>query len=87
MNKRGAPLGNKNALGNHGGASLRNRNAWKHGAYSVLTFHGMDRSFNAVLKQARERRIQLERENKKARRVRVERLYKIAQGKTTQKPP
>jgi uncharacterized protein YjcR len=33
--KRGAPLGNKNALGNEGGAPLRNKNAEKHGIYSM----------------------------------------------------
>ena len=38
-NKRGAPKGNKNAVGNiGGGAPIFNRNAWKHGAYSMIGF-------------------------------------------------
>lgn len=32
--KRGAPLGNKNAVGNEGGAHTGNRNAVKHGFFS-----------------------------------------------------
>lgn len=87
MCKRGAPLGNKNAVGNRGGAPLGNRNAWKHGAYSIHNFYGMERSFNAVLKPVRERRIQLEQENKRAQRAKAVRRQKTVRGKTTQKPP
>lgn len=32
--KRGAPPGNANAMGNHGGAPVGNQNALKHGAYA-----------------------------------------------------
>lgn len=38
-NKRGAPKGNQNAVGNiGGGAPLRNQNAKIHGAYSMIGF-------------------------------------------------
>ena len=37
-NKRGAPKGNRNAVGNAGGgAPICNRNAWKHGAYAFIS--------------------------------------------------
>lgn len=37
-NKRGAPKGNQNAVGNiGGGAPICNRNAWKHGAYAFIS--------------------------------------------------
>ncbi len=34
--KRGAPKGNKYAIGNHGGAPLGSQNALKHGGYSAI---------------------------------------------------
>lgn len=36
--KRGAPAGNNNAKGNHGGAPRGNANSLKHGGYSKLLF-------------------------------------------------
>lgn len=35
--KRGAPIGNRNAVGNHGGAPLNNTNALKHGGYAAIS--------------------------------------------------
>lgn len=41
--KRGAPVGNRNARGNKGGAApLRNHNAEKHGAYSTIYWDSLD---------------------------------------------
>lgn len=39
---RGAPKGNKNAVGNNGGAPLGNTNALKHGGYSEIYWDTMD---------------------------------------------
>lgn len=39
---RGAPKGNKNALGNNGGAPLGNTNALKHGGYSAIYWDTLD---------------------------------------------
>lgn len=39
---RGAPKGNKNALGNNGGAPLGNTNALKHGGYSQIYWDTLD---------------------------------------------
>lgn len=36
--KRGAPVGNRNAVGNHGGAPLNNTNALKHGGYAAISW-------------------------------------------------
>lgn len=36
--KRGAPKGNVNGMGNHGGAPCGNLNAFKHGGYSKRLF-------------------------------------------------
>lgn len=36
--KRGAPIGNRNAVGNHGGAPLNNTNALKHGGYAAISW-------------------------------------------------
>ena len=36
--KRGAPMGNRNAVGNHGGAPLNNTNALKHGGYAAISW-------------------------------------------------
>lgn len=40
--KKGAPIGNKNAVGNSGGAPIRNTNAVKHGAYSKIYWDVLD---------------------------------------------
>ena len=42
VRKRGAPFGNVNAIGNEGGAPLRNSNAQKHGAYSKIYWDSLD---------------------------------------------
>ena len=49
--KRGAPVGNKNAVGNRGGhgAPLRNKNAEKHGAYSKIYFDTLDEEERTLL--------------------------------------
>jgi len=48
--KRGAPKGNKNAVGNRGGgAPYGNKNAWKHGGYSYST-HPLSR-FRLTIKE------------------------------------
>lgn len=39
---RGAPLGNKNAVGNHGGAPLGNQNNLKHGGYTAIYLDTLD---------------------------------------------
>jgi len=39
---RGAPKGNKNALGNNGGAPVGNTNALKHGGYSAIYWDTLD---------------------------------------------
>lgn len=39
---RGAPLGNKNAVGNQGGAPLGNQNNFIHGAYSRIYWDSLD---------------------------------------------
>lgn len=36
--KRGAPIGNRNAVGNNGGAPFGNLNAEKHGFYTNLIY-------------------------------------------------
>lgn len=36
--KRGAPFGNRNAIGNKGGAPFGNRNAEKHGLFENLAY-------------------------------------------------
>lgn len=40
--KRGAPKGNKNAIGNNGGAPRGNKNAWKTGLYSKIYYQFLD---------------------------------------------
>lgn len=41
--KRGGQPGNKNAVGNNGGAPLGNKNAWKHGAWSKVYLDTLDK--------------------------------------------
>lgn len=40
--KRGGQPGNKNAVGNNGGAPVGNKNAWKHGGWSKVYFDTLD---------------------------------------------
>lgn len=47
-NKGGQP-GNKNAVGNNGGAPLGNKNAWKHGAWSKVYLDTLDEEEKEML--------------------------------------
>jgi uncharacterized protein YjcR len=47
--KPGAPKGNKNAVGNSGGAPLRNHNHLKHGAYSEVYWDTLDDNERALV--------------------------------------
>lgn len=47
---RGAPLGNKNAVGNHGGAPLGNKNHLIHGAYSSVYWDTLDETEKGMVK-------------------------------------
>ena len=44
IRKRGAPIGNQNAVGNHGGAPLGNTNAMKHGGYAAISWDDLTES-------------------------------------------
>ena len=49
---RGAPKGNKNALGNNGGAPLGNTNALKHGGYSQIYWDTLDEEEKELVETA-----------------------------------
>lgn len=49
---RGAPKGNKNALGNNGGAPLGNKNALKHGGYSQIYWDTLDEEERELIETA-----------------------------------
>lgn len=49
---RGAPKGNKNALGNNGGAPLGNTNALKHGGYSQIYWDTLDEEERELIETA-----------------------------------
>lgn len=49
---RGAPKGNKNALGNNGGAPLGNTNALKHGGYSKIYWDTLDEEEQELINTA-----------------------------------
>lgn len=47
--RRGAPLGNTNAIGNNGGAPLGNTNALKHGGYAKVYWDTLDETERQLL--------------------------------------
>lgn len=51
--KPGAPLGNVNAVGNHGGAPPGNQNALKHGGWSAVMFGSFQRKTKKPFRTAR----------------------------------
>ena len=46
---RGAPLGNKNAIGNTGGAPIGNRNNYKHGLYQTIYWDTLDEEEKSLI--------------------------------------
>jgi uncharacterized protein YjcR len=46
---RGAPIGNKNAVGNSGGAPLGNKNNFKHGLYAEIYFDTLTEEERAMI--------------------------------------
>jgi uncharacterized protein YjcR len=52
--KRGAPSGNKNAIGNNGGAPLRNKNSEKHGIYAQVYWDFLEEDEYAIVEDSQQ---------------------------------